>query len=109
MKTHIALGFGIAAMVLLAPQSTEAITLPTTGYMVYNLQSDGGIYRRMLNEDHPVKIVNKGRSPNINPRNGGIIVYIEDINKSMPCGADRSGWSVAPCNRRPGECAWRNE
>jgi len=58
----------------------DALTLPSQGYIVYTL-SDGAIYRRMFN-GQGAKIINAGKSPNINPKNGGIIVYVENSGTS---------------------------
>jgi len=65
------------AAILFISAAIDALTLPSQGYIVYVL-SDGSIYRRMLNEAQPVKIVNQGYSPSINPKNGGLILFIEN-------------------------------
>jgi len=60
----------------------HALTLPSQGYIVYTL-SDGAMYRRMLGDSQGAKIINAGKSPNINPKNGGIIVYVESGNRAI--------------------------
>jgi len=83
----------IATVAAIVP--LEALTLPSQGYMIIP-RADGGLYRRMLNETQKVKIINAGKSPSINPKDGGIIAYVESGNKVILTDPDGLSRRVVP-------------